>query len=124
MSNSRTVDKTTVIDNIKLVFNPTTKGSVMKMVKLFSSSLGLGSRGPAVVALQLWLLGKNGNHQLIPDGYYGEQTAIEVRKIQNLFGVEPDGCFNSKTREAIRMVMGVNFDSLPVDIFQGETFFA
>ncbi|MES3032013.1 MAG: peptidoglycan-binding domain-containing protein [Patescibacteria group bacterium] len=89
------------------------------MKKLFPEFLFQGSKGPAVVVLQLLLLALNENSKIIPDGDFGNETAKGVKKLQSRLGVDQDGCFGPKTREAFFWRTGIQINAIPV--LDGET---
>lgn len=71
-----------------------------------------GSKGPAVVVLQLMLKVAGFNSAIYPDGEFGEQTAFAVRSFQESVGIEADGCFGPATRAAFHQHYGINVDTL------------
>ena len=94
-------------------------------MKLFPTYLNKGSRGPAVVVLQLLLLAMNESDEVVPDGDYGEKTAQAVASFQEQEGMEGhdiDGNFGPKTRAAFLESTGINVDELEDHLFVGQTF--
>jgi len=93
--------------------------------KLFPEYLNAGSKGPAVVALQLLLLGGGNNLAIIPDGIYGEETVIGVKNLQEkdlgMQSDDVDGNFGPKTRAELKRLWNIDVNALPADIFVGET---
>ena len=98
--------------------------------KLFPAYLNVGSRGPAVAVLQLFLRGGAFNqNREVTVGEYDEETAEGVRNLQKYLvnighsvGDDgPDGNFGPKTREAVSKAFGIDFNALPWEVFQGET---
>ena len=81
----------------------------------------VGSKGPAVVMLQLLLLAMEYNQNIVPDGNYGEQTEIGVTQLQAVLGVDQDGQFGPETRKALLRIQGIDVNSLKSESFQGET---
>lgn len=66
---------------------------------VIETSLGLGSRGPAVVCLQDLLM-KSGDLNTIdaPTGYFGALTQAAVKKWQTSHGIESTGYFGTLSR--------------------------
>ncbi len=81
--------------------------------------LPIGSKGPAVIVLQLMLKALDLNSGLIADGDYGEMTAGAIRQIQEDAGIEEDGNFGPDTRKAFLDEYGVDVNAIP-DL-SGET---
>ncbi len=78
-------------------------------------SLKFGSEGPAVRFLQVLLKGLECNHQnIIPDGKFGQQTALGVRELQERFGLPKTGEFWGPEHEKLNEAMGgyVDFHGL------------
>jgi peptidoglycan hydrolase-like protein with peptidoglycan-binding domain len=90
-------------------------------MRLFPEYLNKGSRGPAVVVLQIILLARGYNPQIIPDGEYGEQTALGVKQLQTDLRVDQDGHFGPATRAALLKESALDVNSLTSNLFQGET---
>lgn len=93
--------------------------------RLFPEYLNAGSRGPAVVALQLFLLGGY-NAAITPSGDYDEHTVTGVKALQSELGLDGvgdgvDGHFGPGTRAELKRQYGFDIDALPADIFVGET---
>ena len=82
--------------------------------------LNIGSRGPAVVVLQLMLLALRYNPKIVPDGDYGEETAQAVRELQADFELEQDGNFGPNTRAAFRLATLVDVNLLEASLFVGD----
>ena len=80
-----------------------------------------GSRGPAVAALQLFLVGTRLNSDVVVDGEYGEQTMLAVRELQLKYNLEPDGNFGPETREEVRLRYKLDFNALEQNLFEGDT---
>lgn len=79
----------------------------------YDLSLQQGTNGLPVVLLQFFLLGGGYNvDELIPDGDYGEKTAMAVRYLQAELGVTKDGNFGPQTRAALKSRKDVDFDLL------------
>lgn len=91
------------------------------MNKLFPEYLNKGSKGPACVVLQLLLVALNLNDNIVPDGDYGEQTAIGVRRFQTQNNLEEDGNFGPATRRTFLVVTGIDVNALDAELFIGET---
>jgi peptidoglycan hydrolase-like protein with peptidoglycan-binding domain len=81
--------------------------------------LPVGSKGPAVVVLQLLLLALGLNPQILPDGDYGEETQAGVKKLQDSVGIETDGDFGPETRAKLLEETGVDVNIIPA--LDGET---
>lgn len=95
-------------------------------MSFFPEYLNQGSKGPAVALLQIILLALNCNSRIIPDGDYtvNGETARGVAELQRrmCFKVsDMDGNFGPKTRKAFHEKYGWDVNSLPKNIFQGET---
>jgi peptidoglycan hydrolase-like protein with peptidoglycan-binding domain len=91
-------------------------------MKMFQKYLDMGSKGPAVVVLQLLLKAAGYNSSaIVPDGDYGEQTAAGVRELQKHHGIEVDGHFGPDTRKALMDFTTVNVNDLDAELFIGET---
>ncbi len=92
------------------------------MPKLFPGRyMNRGSKGPAVAALQLFLLGTRINRDIVVDGEYGEQTMLAVMELQRTCDIEADGNFGPETRRAVHRRYDLDFDSLEQDLFEGDT---
>lgn len=88
--------------------------------KFFPEYLDKGSRGRAVVLLQLMLQFAGLNPKIVADGEYGEQTALAVRELQLNLGftdVDVDGNFGPMTRRALREQRGIDINSITSDAF-------
>ncbi len=78
-----------------------------------------GSKGPAVIVLQLLLLALDYNDDIVPNGEYDEPTVKAVRAFQDEWSLEADGCFGPDTRAKFLAVFGVDVNVIP-DL-NGET---
>ena len=88
--------------------------------KLFPQPyLQSGSKGPAVVVLQIMLFLLGYNTKIIVDGDYGEETIIGVQKLQRIAGLEPDGHFGPDTRAAFLEMNHLDVNAIPS--LEGET---
>jgi len=84
------------------------------MEKLFPQPyLQKGSKGPAVVLLQVMLFLLGYNEAIIPDGDYGEETAKGVIAFQRGAGIDDDGHFGPATRQAFEEVTGLDVNEIP-----------
>ena len=90
-------------------------------MQLFPEYLNKGSRGPAVVVLQIILLVRGHNPNIIPDGEYGEQTALGVKQLQAELRVDQDEHFGPATRAALLKESRLDVNSLTQDLLKGET---
>lgn len=73
-------------------------------------TLELGSSGPEVEYLQDLLVFGGYNRSLYSDGEYGRQTMQAVKSLQAALGVEEDGIFGPKTKDALLNKRGFSFD--------------
>lgn len=89
--------------------------------KLFPEYLNQGSTGPAVALLQCLLRNDGWNDAIIVDSIYGEETAKGVKAMQEEYQIEADGHFGPQTREVLLRNGGLDVNSLPANIFTGET---
>ena len=96
--------------------------------KLFPSHLNRGSKGPAVMFLQVLLIVQNFNRDIVPDGDYGDQTAKGVVELQKFLNdesgtkiLELDGNFGQATRAEYKRYFDLDIDALPASIFAGTT---
>jgi peptidoglycan hydrolase-like protein with peptidoglycan-binding domain len=82
--------------------------------KLFPQPyMGPGSNGPAVLVLQTWLSILNPKFKIIPDGYYGRETARGVATFQYIVELDVEGHFGPATREAWKEMYGFHPNDLP-----------
>ena len=92
---------------------------------MFPKYLNKGSRGPAVVLLQILLVAMGHNRGKIHvDGDYGEQTAVGVKSLQQEMGIpegECDGNFGPRTRSVFLTKTGIGVDIITSDLFVGRT---
>lgn len=90
---------------------------------LFPAYLNKGSSGPPVAVLQLILkaAGFDPEDQIIVDGEYGDMTAKAVEQLQKEYGLEVNGHFGPETSEAVRDRLWIDVNSIPADVFEGET---
>ena len=98
------------------------------MPKLFPSNrMGLGSRGPGVLLLQLALKarGSDRGRSIELNGEYDEATRTAVRKLQKALGFfnasDLDGRFGPNTRRHFAEQFGIDVEALTTEMFQGET---
>ena len=90
-------------------------------MKLFPPYLPPGSKGPAVLVLQLILKTTEHGGEIVVDGDYGPKTTEAVRHVQEDLGVEPDGHFGPATRKAMVESEGPDVNALERESFTGET---
>lgn len=84
------------------------------MNKLFPEYLPPGSKGPAVVFLQMMLQAGGFNKEaIIADGDYGEETAKGVRQFQTEVGIDDDGAFGPETRRHWLEMTSLDVDEIP-----------
>jgi peptidoglycan hydrolase-like protein with peptidoglycan-binding domain len=82
--------------------------------RLFPTFLDKGTRDPAAVRmLQVILLCRAANPNIIVDGDYGDETAKGVKELQRNLHVAVDGNFGPQTRAAFKVKFGVDVDTLP-----------
>jgi hypothetical protein len=72
----------------------------------WSTNLGIGSRGPDVVALQVWLVANGYNIPIISQGtatrgYFDPSTAAALRLYQHSVGLPSTGVLDTQTRAAL-----------------------
>ncbi|MES2088252.1 MAG: peptidoglycan-binding protein [Patescibacteria group bacterium] len=94
----------------------------MTALPFFPQYLNKGSKGPVgtIRLLQLLLLAGGHNAGIVPDGDYGEQTALGVRNLQvemGFTGDDVDGNFGPKTRAAYKLITGIDINAIPEDFF-------
>jgi len=93
-------------------------GQERDIILLFPAYLNLGSRGAAVIALQVFIImsrlcSVNDCNSLIT-GVYDNETAEAVRQLQihiGLVGNDVDGNFGQVTRRKLKGIIGFDLDS-------------
>ena len=80
-----------------------------------------GSKGPAVVVLQIVLKMFGCGWEIEVDGDFGDKTEEGLCMYQRTRGLEVDGKCGPEVRAEICRQIGIDFDSLPADLFRGET---
>lgn len=92
----------------------------MKKLLFPQPYLPYGSKGPAVMVLQLMLklMGYNFD-KLITDGDYGDETKTAVQLFQSDYNLEEDGDFGPDTRAIFFRETGIDVNEIPALV--GET---
>lgn len=88
---------------------------------LFPKYLNQGSTGPAVAALQLFLVGVTIGKNVEINGIYDDATAERVKDLQRDLEIDDDGNFGPGTRSAVKNECGIDFNAILKNIFEGET---
>ncbi len=84
------------------------------MSKLFPEYLPPGSKGPAVMFLQLMLqAGGYNSEAIVADGDYGDETAEGVRQFQRQVDLDDDGAFGPDTRAKWLEKTGLDVNAIP-----------
>ncbi len=97
--------KRTIYTCLALLLTFSFCGTAFAVTPLSSVSMRLGSSGENVSTLQKNLV-ELGLYSLEPDGVYGAQTALAVKRLQAQLGLYPDGACGPLTIQAFNKAYG------------------
>lgn len=85
----------------------------------FPKILRRGDKGPAVAILQIILLIFGCNHAITPDGDFGEQTEIGLKRFQeDDLVIEPSGILDESMFFAVSELTGFDLGTIDLAAFQ------